>query len=487
MSRTSIADRDWLVATKSTAGSVVVTGRYTTIDPSTGAPLAEVPDFNEEEVERVVRASAEAQRSWSLLPPRTRARHVREFAAALRANADELAALDALDAGLPRKAMLLDVEFACEYLDIMCDLALDLGGRTIPASQGNLHYTVNAPYGVVARIVPYNHPLFFSASKLGPPLVAGNSVVLKAPDQAPLSALRIGEIAAETLPAGIVSIISGGGATSGRALVRHPLVRRIAFIGSDAIGRGIQQDAAATGVKNVSLELGGKNAMIVFDDADPVRAARGAVAGMNFSVTAGQSCGSTSRLLVHESLADEVVGQLREEIIGIRVGDPMDDAINMGPLISKRQLDHVATLVEAGKEDGAHVLVGGERPNGTDDGGFFYSPTVLTDVAPQSRLAQTEAFGPVLSVMTFRTEEEAVRIANDVEFGLTAAVWTENVRRAHRVVEQMDAGYVWINGAGRHFWGVPFGGWKNSGVGREEDASELLSFTQTKAVNVFLD
>lgn len=485
MSRTDVAVRDWLAVGRASAGSAVGSERYTTIDPATELPLAEVPAFDAGGVDAVVRRSAVAQAGWAKLPPRIRARHVREFVAALRASADELATLDALDAGLPRAAMLADVEYACEYLEIMCDLALELGGRTIPASQGNLHYTVNAPYGVVARIVPYNHPLFFAASKLGPPLVAGNSVVLKAPDQAPLSALLIGEIAAQTLPDGLVSVVSGT-VPSARALVQHPLVRRIAFIGSDAVGRSIQRDAAEVGVKNVTLELGGKNAMVVFDDVDPVRAATGAVQGMNFGVTAGQSCGSTSRLLVHESIADEVVSNVLEQVSRIRVGDPMDSAYSMGPLISRKQADHVASVVRAGVEDGAQLVAGGAHPAGEDGTGFYFEPTVLTGVSPTNRAAQTEAFGPVLSVLTFTDEEEAIRIANGVEFGLTAAVWTDRLDRAHRVAEQMDAGYVWINATGRHFWGVPFGGWKNSGVGREEDSSELLSFTQPKAVNVVI-
>lgn len=486
MARTDVADRDWLATAQSSASFDAAGGRYTTIDPTTELPLAEVPDFSAGDVDAAVMAAAVAQRDWARVPPRTRARHVREFAAALRANAEELAVLDALDAGLPRRAMLLDVEFACDYLEIMCDLALELGGRTIPASPGNLHYTLNQPFGVVGRIVPYNHPLFFSASKLGPPLVAGNSVVLKAPDQAPLSALRIGQIAADIFPPGLVAIISGAGATSGRALVRHPLVRRLAFIGSDAVGRSIQRDAAEVGVKNVTLELGGKNAMIVFEDMDPARAARGAVAGMNFTTTAGQSCGSTSRLLLHESLADDVINRVCAEIAAITVGDPMTDAAQMGPLISRRQYEHTQSLVAAGVQDGGTVVQGGGRPGNDDGRGFFFAPTVVSDVAPGSRLAQTEVFGPVLSVLTFRTEDEAIQIANDVEFGLTAAVWTDNLQRAHRVAEQMDAGYVWINASGRHFWGVPFGGWKNSGVGREEDAGELLSFTQSKSINVVL-
>ena len=486
MDRTYAADRDWRAVLGGRLRGAAGGATYETVDPATEDILAAVPQCSAADIDAAVAGAEQAQRAWAALSPRARAAQVREFARLLRENADELAMLDALDAGLPVAAMRTDAAFAIDYIEIMCDLALQLGGQTIPATAEHLHYTVRAPFGVVARIVPYNHPLFFSASKLAPPLVAGNAVILKAPDQAPLSALRIGELAQEALPPGLVSVVSGTGATTGRALVQHPAIRRIAFIGSGATGRLIQRDAADAGVKEVSLELGGKNAMIVFDDADPAAAAAGAVAGMNFATTAGQSCGSTSRLLVHESLAAEVGKHVAAGAERIVVGDPAQERTQMGPVITRGQLDHVARLIEAGLRDGARLLTGGGRPASCGDRGYYIAPTVLTGVAPDSTLAQTEVFGPVLSVMTFRDEDEAMRMANSVPFGLTGAVWTEDVRRAHRVARGLEAGYIWINGSARHFWGVPFGGFKDSGVGREESLEELQSFTQVKAVSVIL-
>ena len=485
MDRTYAADRDWravLGGLRSAEGGAT----YETVDPATEDILAAVPQCSAADIDAAVAAAEQAQRAWAGLSPRARAAQVREFARLLRENADELAMLDALDAGLPVAAMRTDVAFAIDYIEIMCDLALQLGGQTIPATAEHLHYTIREPFGVVARIVPYNHPLFFSASKLAPPLVAGNAVILKAPDQAPLSALRIGELAQEALPPGLVSVVSGTGATTGRALVQHPRIRRIAFIGSGPTGRLIQRDAADAGVKEVSLELGGKNAMIVFGDADPAAAAAGAVAGMNFVTTAGQSCGSTSRLLVHESLAAEVCKHVTAGAESVVVGDPAQEQTQMGPVISQGHLEHVKRLIEAGLREGAQLLTGGGRPAGRGDRGYYIAPTILTDVAPDSTLAQTEVFGPVLSVTTFRDEDEAVRIANSVPFGLTGAIWTSDVQRAHRIARHLEAGYIWINGSARHFWGVPFGGFKDSGVGREESLEELQSFTQVKAISVIL-
>jgi 2-formylbenzoate dehydrogenase len=486
MDRTYAADRDWRAVLGGHLRSAAGGATYETVDPATEDILAAVPQCSAADIDAAVAAAGQAQRAWAGLGPRARAAHVREFAGLLRENADELAMLDALDAGLPVAAMRTDVAFAIDYIEIMCDLALQLGGQTIPATAEHLHYTVREPFGVVARIVPYNHPLFFAAAKLAPPLVAGNAVILKAPDQAPLSALRIGELAQEALPPGLVSVVSGTGATTGRALVQHPRIRRIAFIGSGATGRLIQRDAADTGVKEVSLELGGKNAMIVFADADPAAAAAGAVAGMNFVTTAGQSCGSTSRLLVHESLAADVCKHVAAGAETVVVGDPAQERTQMGPVITRGHLDHVERLIEAGLREGAQLLTGGGRPAGRGDRGYYIAPTVLTGVAPDSTLGQTEVFGPVLSVMTFRDEDEAVRIANSVPFGLTGAVWTSDVRRAHRVARNLEAGYIWINGSARHFWGVPFGGFKDSGIGREESLEELQSFTQVKAVSVIL-
>lgn len=480
----SAADRPWEVLL---GGRPMSTGaRYEIEDPSAGRRLADVPDCSPEEVDWIVRAAAEAQRAWAHLPARARAAKVRRFAAVLTEHTDELATLDAIDGGFPLPVMRADVGAAVTLLEIMADHALALGGATFPLSE-NLHYTLQEPYGVVGRIVPFNHPLFFAAGKVAAPLVAGNAVVLKAPDQTPLSALRMAELAADVFGPDLCSVITGRGAVSGQALVRHPLVRRIGFIGAPDTGRLIQQQAAQAGVKHVSLELGGKNALIVMPDADLTRAADSAVAGMNYTATAGQSCGSTSRLLLHESIADQVLESVIEQVGAIRVGHPLAEGTQMGPVIDRKQYTKSLGAVEAATAQGARVLAGGGRPETVGEDGWYVAPTVLGAMAPDNPAAVEEIFGPVLSVLTFRDEEEAIALANASRYGLSAGVWTSDVTRAHRMAAQLQAGYVWVNGSSRHYWGLPFGGVKASGVGREESVDELLSYTQTKAVTVVLE
>lgn len=480
----AVVDRPWEVLL---GGHPMTTlDRYDVEDPTSGRSLVPAPDCSPEDVDRVVQAAAEAQRAWAQVPARARAAKVREFAGLLGRHAEELATLDAIDAGFPLPIMRADVAAAITLMEIMADHALALGGGTFPLS-GNLHYTLHEPYGVVGRIVPFNHPLFFAAGKVAAPLVAGNAVVLKAPDQTPLSALRMAELAAEVFGPDLCAVITGHGAVSGQALVRHPLVRRIGFIGAPETGRLIQRQAAESGVKHVSLELGGKNALIVMPDADLARAADSAVFGMNYTATAGQSCGSTSRLLLHESIADQVLESVVEQVRAIRVGHPLAEGTQMGPVIDRRQYEKSLGAIDAAVGAGSRVLAGGGRPDTVGEEGWYVAPTVLGAMAPDNPAAVEEIFGPVLSVLTFREEDEAVAIANASRYGLTAGVWTSDVSTAHRMAARLEAGYVWVNGSSRHFWGLPFGGMKASGVGREESVDELLSYTETKAVTVVLE
>nr|WP_256869662.1 MULTISPECIES: aldehyde dehydrogenase family protein [Paenarthrobacter] len=463
-----------------------VTNTYAIEDPSTGQSLVDVPDCSAEDVDRAVQAARAAQPAWAALPPRQRAAALRRLASHVRKHREELATLDAIDGGFTLAMMRKDIDGALELMEIFADMALELGGRTIPASE-NLHYTTNEPFGVVARIGAFNHPVFFALSKIAAPLMAGNAVILKAPDQTPLSSLRLAEIAAEVLPQNLFITISGRGSVSGRAIVRHPQVRRIGFIGSTETGRSIQRDAAEVGVKHISLELGGKNAQIVFADADIQDAARGAVMGMNFTWTAGQSCGSTSRLLVHSSIATEVTALVGELVATIKVGHPLDEGTEMGPLVSEAQYLKTEHAITKAVAEGAKIITGGGRPETVGSEGWYLAPTVLADVLPGSFIEQTEIFGPVLSIVQFDTDEEAVHIANDVEYGLTATVWSRDIARALNTARKVEAGHVVVNGGSRHYWGLPFGGVKSSGIGREESFEELLSYAEVKATTVVLD
>ncbi len=481
-------DRTWSLSIGGRPAQALSGATFDDVSPATEAVIARVPDGGAEDVDAAIEAGMAGFEVWRHVAPKQRGQALRAMAAALRANSGELAALDAADAGNPVSAMRNDVIWASDMLELFADWTGDLGGSTIPASVEHLHFTTRQPFGVVARIIPFNHPLFFAGAKIAAPIAAGNAVVLKPPEIAPLSALRMAELFADLLPEGVLSVVVGNGPAVGRALVRHPAIHRIGFIGSEPTGRAIQRDAADSGVKDVSLELGGKNALVVFPDADLERAAAGAVSGMNFAVSAGQSCGSTSRLLLHESVASDFLAAVVARAEAIRVGHPLDPTTEMGPLSSKPQFDKTVRYIAAGLEDGAQLATGGARPRDLDlPAGYYVAPTIFTGVESTARIAQEEIFGPVLSVLTFRTEAEAVALANGVDYGLTASVWTNDLRRAHRMARDLDAGYVWVNGSSRHFWGMPFGGFKSSGVGREESLEELISYTQTKTVNVFLD
>lgn len=456
---------------------------YPTYSPATGEILAEVPAASAADVQRAVEAAQDAQPGWGRASHRERAAAVRAMAAVLRAHREELGQLDARDCGNPVTAMTGDVDMAADLLESFANLADQTGGQTVPGDASHLHYTLREPWGIVARIVPYNHPIMFAASRIAAPLVAGNAVLLKAPDQAPLSALRMGELFAGLLPPGILAVITGRGPVAGAALVAHPAVRRIAFTGSVPTGHAVFASAASAGIKHVTLELGGKNPMLVLPDADPELAGAGAVAGMNFHWTGGQSCGSTSRLLVHRSLVDDVVDTVVAGARAVRVGDPLDPATEMGTMVSTEHRDRVLDYIAQGNADGLKLACGGTVP---DRPGAFVDPTVFVDVPPDSALFREEIFGPVLVVTPYDHEDEAVAMANSSPLGLTASLWTRDVARAHRLARQVEAGYVWVNTASRHFAGLPFGGVKNSGLGREENVEELLSYTQTKAVTVHL-
>jgi betaine-aldehyde dehydrogenase len=407
-----------------------------------------------------------------------------QFADVLRANAEELAMLDATNCGGPVSEMLRDVETGARGIEYFAGLVLEIKGETIPLGSGYLNYTVREPLGVVARIIAYNHPILFATMRCAAPLVAGNSILIKPSEQAPLSTLRLAELVSDIFPPGVFNVLTGGRAC-GSALSSHMLVRKVMMIGSVPTGKAILRAAADT-MKQVGLELGGKNAMIGYPDCDTNLLADAAVAGMNFT-WASQSCGSTSRVFLHESHYDAVLGRIIQGCKKYRPGLPTNPQTTMGPLISRAQLDKVIKYIECGKKDGARLVLGGGRPVDRDlQGGFFVEPTVFADVTMDMQIAREEIFGPVLSIIKWSDEDELFRMVNAVDYGLTGSVFTRDLLTAHRAAAKMQAGYIWINHVGPHYLGAPFGGYKQSGLGREECFEEMLSFTQEKNIHVRL-
>ncbi len=456
------------------------------LNPSTEGVIGRAPRGTAEDIDRAVEAAHKAQADWAARSIFERGALLRQTAAEFRARADEILNLEATDTGNTIAKLGGDVQIAAAYLEYFAGLATEMKGETVPATPDNLHMTVREPYGVVARIVPFNHPFMFAGAHLAAPLVAGNTVVIKTPETSPLSGGILADVCRKILPAGVVNVVSGFGMPVGDRLVRHPRVRRIGFTGSVQTGLAIQRAAAEESVKHVSLELGGKNPMIVFPDAEPENVTRAAVDGMNFS-WAGQSCGSVSRLMVHESLYDDIVERMAAEADKLKVGDPLDPESEMGPVNSKGHYKRVLSFIASGKDEGAKLVSGGARPEGSMFArGYWIRPTIYADVDMNMRIAREEIFGPVVSLLKWKTRDEVVAMANATDYGLTCAIWTNDLKAAMTTAREVETGYVWINNTAQHYVGTTFGGRKNSGLGGEESLEELLSYTQTKAIHVIL-
>jgi betaine-aldehyde dehydrogenase len=451
--------------------------------PSTGEDLGLIEEANASDVDKAVTAAAKAYPGWRDTPVAERVKCIRKAANLLREHAEELAMIDAMDGGNPYQWMLADVLVSADYLDYFAGLATEVTGTTIPVAADILNYTLREPLGVVARIGAFNHPALFSTARAGAPLAVGNTLIIKPADQTPLSTLRIAELWASVFPPGVFNVVNGG-RDAGAALAEHPKVAKVGFIGSVIGGRNVMRSASST-VKKISLELGGKNALVACSDADPAEVAVGVVSGMNLRSVAGQSCNSTSRVYVHADIYDAVVAELAKKVSAVKIGLPTDRDTEMGCLSSRPQFEKTLGYIAIAKEEGARLIVGGKPPAESKFlNGFFVEPTVFADVTDDMRIAREEVFGPVVSVLKWTDEENMLERVNALEYGLTASIWTRDLDRAHRLASRIEAGFMWINDAGPHYLGVPFGGYKQSGIGKEECFDEMLACTQVKNVNM---
>jgi betaine-aldehyde dehydrogenase len=455
-----------------------------TWNPSTGESLGRVAVGTRADVDAAVAAARLGFAEWRAVPPLERARILRRLAVLLREHAGELAMIDAANCGNPVREMTSDANVAAAQIDFFAGLVTEMKGASIPMGPDIVNFSVREPVGVVARIVPFNHPFMFAAGKSAAPLAAGNSIVIKPPEQAPLSALRLAELADGLLPAGVFNVVPGGRDT-GAALASHAGVAMVAIIGSVIAGRAVMRAASDT-VKPVLLELGGKNALIAYADADPDEVAAAAVGGMNFT-WCGQSCGSTSRAFIHASIYDSVLDRIKIRVAAFVPGVATDPATTMGAIVSRTQLERVLGHIGSARSEGARLLCGGNRPSDARlAGGFFVEPTVFADVTQAMRIAREEVFGPILAILKWSNEASMLEEVNSVDYGLTCSIWTNDLSTAHRTAMAVQAGYVWINEVGKHFLGAPFGGVKQSGFGREECLEELIRFTQEKNIHLKL-
>lgn len=455
-------------------------GRYfETLNPATGQVIAKVAEADATDVDAAVRSSRAAFKGeWSHMKASDRGGLLLRLADLIRRSEDELVQLESLDSGKPVSAIRRqDLPAVIDTLTYYAGMADKINGQVIPARPDALTYTVREPLGVVGAIIPWNFPLMIGMWKMAPALACGCTVVLKPAEITPLTALRIGELALEAgFPAGVLNVVPGFGKIAGQALVDHPDVDKVTFTGSPVVGRQILTSAAGN-LKRVTLELGGKSANIIFPDADLDAAVKAAGSGIFFNT--GQVCSAGSRILVHEAIYDEVVERLAARASSIRIGNPQETSTAMGPLVSEIQMNRVLDYIDIGRNEGASVVTGGKR---VGDTGYFVQPTVFAGVEHEMRVSQEEIFGPVATVIKFKDDDDALRIANGTVYSLAAGVWSGDIGRVHRFARRLKAGTVWINTYGPTDIRLPWGGARDSGFGREHGDMAIENFTEPKVV-----
>jgi acyl-CoA reductase-like NAD-dependent aldehyde dehydrogenase len=460
---------------------------FETINPATGEPTTHIAKAGEEDVDLAVQAARKAFESgaWATMSAADRGKILWKIGDLLMQHADEVAYLETIDCGKPiAESRHVDVPMVAELFQYYAGWATKIQGETIPVRGPFFNYTLREPIGVVGAISPWNFPLLLACWKIAPALAAGNTVVAKPSEATSLSLLRLAELTQDAgLPAGAFNVVTGPGSSVGAALVRHPGVDKIAFTGSTTTGQQIMREAAGT-LKKITLELGGKSPNIVLADADLDQAARGAFVGIFYNK--GEVCAAGSRLLVEESIHDQLMEKLIERTKKATPGDPLNPRTRLGPLASKEQLDKVTHYVDVGKSEGAKLVIGGDRPSLGDGRGYFFNPTIFDQVDNRMTIAQEEIFGPVLATIPVKNIEDAIEKANATTYGLAAAVWTRDIKKAHRVARAVKAGTVWINTYNVYDVASPFGGYKASGFGRELGMHALEHYTQVKSVWVDL-
>jgi aldehyde dehydrogenase (NAD+) len=459
------------------------------INPATGEQITTVPDADADDVDRAVKAARASfeKRSWRGMDPSKRERILWKIADLIDQHSKELASIISSENGKTvREAVGADVAPAADCFRYYAGWVRKIYGETIPVDGPFFNYTVREPVGVVGAIVPWNFPLQIAAWKIAPALACGCSAILKPSELTPLNGLKLGEIAHDAgLPEGVLNVVTGYGQTTGEALALHEDVDKISFTGSIATARKLVQNSAVSNLKRLSLELGGKSPNIIFPDADLDAAMKGAFWGIFGGK--GEVCSAGSRLLVHDAIYDQFVEDLATRARKLRLGNPLDPATQMGSQISSRQMDKILDYIEQGKQEGARLVAGGERDSDGDKAkGFYIKPTVFADVKPAMKIACEEIFGPVVSAIRFREPEEAVEIANCTVYGLAAAIWTRDIRLAHKMAAEIKAGSVWINTYNSFDAGSPFGGYKQSGYGRDLGSYALEQYTNVKSVWVAL-